>query len=46
MIQKLALGVDERPGLDELGQGDAQDGGGLLQEFGFGESQLFESGDF
>src|SRR5271165_6354898 len=46
VVQKLAFGVDERPGLDELSQGDAQERGGMLLELGFGESRLFERRDF
>ena len=30
MVEELAFGVDERPGLDELSQGDTQERGGLL----------------
>jgi hypothetical protein len=46
VVQELALCVDERAGLEELSQRDTQERGGLLQELGFGESQLLEFGDF
>jgi hypothetical protein len=46
MIQELAFGVDQRPGLDQLRERDTEDRGGLLQEFGFGKSKLFKRRDF
>jgi hypothetical protein len=46
MIKELAFGVDQSARADQLRQRDAQERGGLFQELSFGQSQLFEFGDF
>ena len=46
MIDKLAFGVDERAGPDQLGQCEAQQPCGLFQELGFGHGEFFERIDF
>ena len=45
VVQKLALGMDERPGLHQLRQ-ETPRGAVRSKSWVFGESQLFECGDF